>query len=259
MPRSLVSPFTAALIAALVCAPVLAQDASWSVRTFQTLTVGGSANRIEGSGVVADEARALTGFHALRLSGPIDVVVHQSARDGVKVQADGNLLALVDTVVRDGVLEIALRRGASLHTRHPIVVTVDCKTLDAVFASGSGDIRIDRVQTHAFNLAVSGSNDVEVDALETEILGVSMSGSGDFRAAGHALTQGYSLAGSGDVHAADLVGEQVAVKIAGSGDAQVHATQTLAVSIAGSGDVRYRGHPRVSRAIAGSGEVTALD
>ena len=81
----------------------------------------------------------------------------------------------------------------------------------------------------------------------------------DFRATGHALTQGYSLAGSGDVHAADLVGEQVAVKIAGSGDAQVHATQTLAVSIAGSGDVRYRGHPRVSRAIAGSGEVTALD
>lgn len=258
MLRSLALHIAAPLAACLVCAPALAEESSWFHHVTQTITVGG-ANRVDGSGVVADEARALTGFHALRLSGPIDVEVHQSTREAVTVKADANLLALVDTVVRDGVLEIALRRGASLRTRNPIVITIECKALDAVFASGSGDIRIDRVKTHAFNLAVSGSNDVVVDALETDILAVSMSGSGDFRAAGRAPTQGYSIAGSGDVHAADLAGEQVAVKIAGSGDAQVHATQSLAVSIAGSGDVRYRGHPRVSRAIAGSGDVSPLD
>ena len=67
--------------------------------------------------------------------------------------------------------------------------------------------------------------------------------------------QGYSIAGSGDVNAANLVGQTVKVRIAGSGDVRVHAEQLLDVSIAGSGDVIYRGTPVLRKSIAGSGEV----
>jgi hypothetical protein len=52
--------------------------------------------------------------------------------------------------------------------------------------------------------------------------------------------------------------KDVKVRIAGSGDAKVHATKSLDVSIAGSGDVSYKGNPtKISQDIAGSGKVRA--
>ena len=68
------------------------------------------------------------------------------------------------------------------------------------------------------------------------------------------LERGMSV-DSGDVEAASLDADEVSVRIAGSGDAEVTARKTLAVSIAGSGDVRYRGDPKLTRSIAGSGTV----
>jgi len=87
------------------------------------------------------------------------------------------------------------------------------------------------------------------------VLGVSIAGSGDFTAVGRAAEQGFSIAGTGDINADNLVGQTVKVRIAGNGDARVHAEQMLTVSIAGSGDVVYRGTPVIKKSVAGSGEV----
>lgn len=238
--------------------PALVSASPSFLQVAQVISTGTGADRVAGSGKTAEEVRAIGDFHALRLSGPIDVEVRAAARESLTVQADDNLLPYIETQVRNGTLEISLRKGASFHTRNPIKVVVECKTLNSIAASGSGDIHVDRAQARDFDVAISGSNDVTIDALDAAILAVSISGSGDFHAAGKAATQGISIAGSGEVDTANLVGEQVAVKIAGSGDAKVHALRTLSVSIAGSGDVRYLGQPQITRAIAGSGEVSAL-
>lgn len=67
-----------------------------------------------------------------------------------------------------------------------------------------------------------------------------------------------SIAGSGSVLADRIEAETVKVRIAGSGDAKVHATKSLDVSIAGSGDVSYKGNPtKITQDIAGSGKVRA--
>ena len=166
---------------------------------------------------------------------------------------------LIDTTVRDGMLDIGLHKGAVFRTENKLVAQVRVQSLDQLVVTGSGDVRIARLKTGEFKVSIVGSSNVSVDRLEAEIVAVSIKGSGDFRAAGRAPTQGYSIAGSGDVRAADLVGEQVAIKIAGSGNGQVHARGALSVSISGSGDVRYRGHPQLAQTISGRGEVTPLD
>jgi hypothetical protein len=60
------------------------------------------------------------------------------------------------------------------------------------------------------------------------------------------------------VQAENLEARDVGIRISGSGDAKVHATETLQVTIAGSGDVRYRGQPKVTKKISGSGDVRPL-
>ena len=70
-----------------------------------------------------------------------------------------------------------------------------------------------------------------------------------------ASTSPEPISGSGDVKATELDAAEVNVTISGSGDAQVHAEQSIVVSIAGSGDVSYSGSPAVSQAVAGWGSV----
>lgn len=63
------------------------------------------------------------------------------------------------------------------------------------------------------------------------------------------------VASSGNVQAFRLDAQDVDVDIAGSGDVDVVAFNSLRVRIAGSGDVRYRGNPTLDVDITGSGSV----
>jgi hypothetical protein len=214
---------------------------------------------VTGSGTAARETRTVGDFQAIELRGDFDLVVRQSGRSAVEVQADDNLLSMVETEVVDGrhgrTLRIGWRRGESVRTRADTLVTVDVAQLRAVSAAGSGDVRIDALTTPLFSLALAGSGDAKLARLATDELSVSLAGSGDVSAAGRTKRLTLSIAGSGDVAAHDLVAEEVKVSVAGSGDARVHADRELSVSIAGSGDVVYSGAAALKSSIAGSGSV----
>jgi hypothetical protein len=214
---------------------------------------------VTGSGTPARETRAATDFQAIELEGSFDLVVRQSGRNAVEVQADDNLLPLVETEVIDGrhgrTLRIRWQRGESVRTRADTVVTVDVVQLRAVAASGSGDVRIDALTTPLFSLALAGSGDARLARLATDELSVSIAGSGDVSASGRTKRLALSIAGSGDVSAQELAAEEVKVSVAGSGDARVHAERELTVAIAGSGDVLYTGAAALKSSIAGSGSV----
>jgi hypothetical protein len=214
---------------------------------------------VTGSGTAAREARTVGDFQAIELKGNFDLVVRQSGRTAVEVQADDNLLALIETEVIDGrhgrTLRIGWRRGESVRTRADTVVTVDVAQLRAVASSGSGDVRIDTLTAPLFSLALAGSGDARLARLATDDLSVSIAGSGDVSASGRTKRLALSIAGSGDFAAQDLAAEEVKVSVAGSGDAQVHAERELTVAIAGSGDVVYSGAAALKSSIVGSGSV----
>jgi hypothetical protein len=80
-------------------------------------------------------------------------------------------------------------------------------------------------------------------------------GSGDISTAGTADSQDILIGGSGAYHAPDLKSKTATITIAGSGDADLNATEKLNVTIAGSGSVTYTGDPTVTQHILGSGTV----
>lgn len=212
-----------------------------------------------GSGRPAAESRSLADFQAVALRGSMDLVVRQGTTQSVQVQADDNLLPLLETVVEPtsngATLLVRWKKGQSLHTRSKVLVTVVVPKLAALAASGSGDIRVEAFNTPALKLSLSGSGDARLQGLTTEELGLSISGSSDVVASGSATRLKISIAGSGDVQMADLKSDDVSVTIAGSGNAAVNANKTLEVTIAGSGDVRYTGNAAVKSRVAGSGSV----
>jgi hypothetical protein len=246
--------------AGFAAAPVRAQPSApvSVVPLAGTVVVGSTSSRINGSGRENEEVRALGTFSALRVSGPIDVELKASDREQVTVIFDDNLLPMVQTRVTGEAtptLEVQLAPGAAFKSSYGPRVVVEFKALSALSLRGSGDLHADVLRAPVLAIAMAGSGDIKIDRLDVDVLGVSISGSGDFRAAGRAADQGFSITGSGDVDAGNLVGRNVKVRIAGSGDASVHAEQLLDVAIAGSGDVVYRGTPVIRKSIAGAGDV----
>jgi Putative auto-transporter adhesin, head GIN domain len=217
-----------------------------------------NGNVTKGSGKVATDKRALTGYDALALKGSFDVRLAQGANEGLEVLADDNLLPLIETRVDGSTLVVTAKKGASFSTRNPIVVNVTVKNIKAIAISGSGDILGAALKTDALAISISGSGNVKMDNLTSETLSVGIAGSGDFTANGNAKQQTISISGSGDVRTDKLEGLDVIVKIAGSGDASVWAKNTLLASIAGSGDIRYKGDAKVTQKVAGSGSVSKM-
>lgn len=215
---------------------------------------------VSGSGTMASETRSVGEFDAVAQEGSIDVVIRQATRESVQVQAEDNVLPIVETVVESGAngrtLKIRFRRGEWVRHHKPVTVTVDAVRLGAIASSGSGDLHVQTMKTPRLKVSLSGSSDARIDGLATDALEVHISGSGDVSAAGTAKSVRLSIAGSGDASMAGLVADDVVVKIAGSGDADVTANQSLDVSVAGSGDVRYGGSATVVHSsMAGSGSL----
>src|SRR5262249_31655546 len=103
--------------------------------------------RTVGSGHGASETRNVSDFEAIATSGSMDLYIRQAAKEAVEVQADDNLLPLIETVVepRAGsrTLVIRFKDGQDVSHHTPIKVKVDVVKLSAVHTSGSGDVAVD--------------------------------------------------------------------------------------------------------------------
>lgn len=244
---ALVTPLLMSLALAPIWVPMLLPTPSLAATT--------------GSGKSVSETRTVSEFQAISLGGSMDLVVRQGAQPSVQVQADDNVVSLLETVVEGGgdkgpTLQVRWKKGENLRLRSKVLVTVVTPKLTALTAAGSGDIKLETFSTPTLQLALSGSGDARLDSLTTEELGIRIAGSGDVTGKGSAGKLKVSIAGSGDVRLSDFRSDEVTVAIAGSGDAAVNAQKTLSVSIAGSGDVTYTGNATVKSSVAGSGSVT---
>lgn len=221
------------------------------------LVTGASANVI-GSGNVTTETRSVTGFHSVELLNSADVVITQGDTEGVVIQAEDNLIPLIETKVENGALRIGFTKREEIHFTKRMVVNVSAKNVDAVQLAGSGNITSKSLKADNFSAKIAGSGTLGVDYLETGTLAVSIAGSGDVKLAGKATRQTVEVAGSGDYEAAALKTATAAVSVLGSGDCEVAVSETLEVNIAGSGDVSYYGKPKVTKHVTGTGDVDSL-
>ena len=217
-----------------------------------------SGPTIRGSGVVQSETRDVGTFTGVALAISALVEVRNGAKDTVSVDADDNILPLIETVVENGTLQIRFKDKVSSIRAKAIRIAVTARTIDKLLVSGAGDIRADALKSAAFAARISGSGDIRIVKLDSSSLQASISGSGDLTVGGQVDSLQASIAGSGNLKSGNLEAKRATVKIAGSGYAKLWARETLAVSIAGSGDVDYYGDPAVTQSTAGSGSLKRL-
>jgi hypothetical protein len=207
------------------------------------------------------EDRHLSGFNGVHLAGSFDVYITQGTTESVKVEAPDDIIGHIITEVDGGVLKIYNKHDdfhwGDLFGHHKkIVIYVTAKDLNSISVSGSGDMFFKGgIHTNSLKLKVTGSGDM-LGVVDVKILESSISGSGDMKISGHAESSTVSVGGSGDFSARGLVTVNTAVRVSGSGDASINASNRVDASVSGSGDIKYTGGAKnVSSSKSGSGDI----
>ena len=193
---------------------------------------------MEGSGNVVTESREVSGFDEVVLSGSGRVDIDVTGEESLTIEAEDNIMPLLETEVRDG--QLVLGNRSAISPTVDVVYTITAADLAAVDVSGSGVVDATGIKGTDFSVETSGSGAVRLEGTVTGLLSVSISGSGEFEGESLTATEGQ-------------------VDVSGSGSAVVKATDSLEVSVSGSGDVEYIGSPDLDVDTSGSGNVSQRD
>jgi Putative auto-transporter adhesin, head GIN domain len=176
-----------------------------------------------GSGVRKTEKRDLPVFKSISMEGAIDIQATCQKPATLEIEGDDNIIPLILTDVRDGVLHIKGESGYS--SAKGIIVRVTVPELESVEATGAGKIRILDLKNDAFKIHSTGASEVSASGTSknVEIQGT----------------------GAGGIDAHNLRAEKANVSSVGASKIQVYATEQLDATASGAGEVRYSGDPKV--------------
>lgn len=203
------------------------------------------------------EVRTPGDFTRVNSSGSWEVIISLGDKDEVKLVSKGFDLNKVITEVEDGKLEIKLEKGRHNNVNFTAYVTV--RELESVGLSGSGHMEIESdISSRSFSIGTSGSGDIKMQRLEARSLVVGMSGSGKVIIDGGSCENAnIGQSGSGSFDALDLMAGDVKIGKSGSGATSIGVTGDLKVGASGSGNVYIKGNP-TSQSIGSSGSAQII-
>jgi Putative auto-transporter adhesin, head GIN domain len=212
---------------------------------------------IRGSGNLVSENRTVSQFDRVLVSGSGQVSIVQDDQEALTIDADDNLLPLINSDVAGGVLRLGPQNVNLVPSRN-IHYKLHLKNLTELHLSGSLEAEARSLKSDHLQLSISGSGKIQVPRLEASELDVHISGSGDTILAGSVQRQHIQISGSGNYQAGDCESQSTSIHISGSADATIWARTGLEAHVSGSGDIKYYGSPQVSSHVSGSGGVHAL-
>ncbi|MBO9633715.1 MAG: DUF2807 domain-containing protein [Chitinophagaceae bacterium] len=217
-----------------------------------------SCQKIKGDGPIVKEERQVTEFS--RISASLDGTnyVTQEGERKLTIEAQQNILDVIETRVVDGRLSIYFKNGKRIGRHDPIVVRISTPVINDLDLQGSSDMLVTNdINTNELKLNISGSGEMKLKQVQvTQGLYANISGSGNILALGGTAAYGnFSVSGSGSINLLPVIIPKVEAHIGGSGNIRTTATNQLDVHISGSGNLWYGGNPVLSTHISGSGNV----
>lgn len=226
---------------------------------FGLILSGCARENVHGSGRVITEERPVDRFEDLTVEGPLEIHVKQGSPLPLRIEAEDNVMRVIETSVNGTNLRVKIRNGVNLKSFRPIHIYVQSEKYRRIIFSGSGSLTgTDTIRTPLFLYEVNGSNDarLKVDANEVRVL---VNGSGNIDLEGLARDYYSEINGSGDVRAELLKANNANVETNGSGEQRIWAVDRLWGHIRGSGNVKYKGTPAdFNVKVSGSGRVSKL-
>jgi hypothetical protein len=174
----------------------------------------------KGSGNVVKERRDVSEFKQVDVSA-IQVEITAQKDFSVEVEADDNLLPLVRTEVRGGVLRI--ETNGRYKSRNPIIVRVSAPNIEDLDVSGASKVSLTNLSNENFAIHSSGASKIKVEGTTANLE--------------------IKTSGASKINAENLKAENVSVDASGASHATVSVSGDLKVNASGASNVSYTGTP----------------
>lgn len=189
---------------------------------------------VQGSGVRKTEKRDLGSFTSIQASGAYEMKVTCQQPASFEIEGDDNILPLIKTEIRDGVLHI--HNEKSYNPTKLIAIRIALADLSRFATDGAGDVSITNVKN--------------------DELSVNSTGAARIKAEGQTKLVEINVPGAARIDASNLRAERATVTVNGAAQVDVYASQQLDVTVSGVGQVTYDGNPGVvNKSVTGLGSV----
>jgi hypothetical protein len=201
------------------------------------------------------EVRTVNGFHAIHVSGAIDLYLTQSAEEGVAVSAkDRDDVQYIKTEVENGVLKIFFNKGDKWWPKNrKLKAYVSVVSLDELKASGASDVHVQgTVSLENLNVQFSGASDLDGKLVVTNFLSLNLSGASDASIRGSARDLKIDVSGASDVKGYEFRASTCTISASGASNVRISVDKEMTVQASGASSVNYKGEA-VIRNVSTSG------
>ena len=196
---------------------------------------------VKGNGHVVKETRNLTGFKSIKASTGLDVFLIQDSMDQVVVEADENLLQIIDTQLKGTVLEI--------YTNQPIrwskskKVYVHFSSLEGVKSSSGSVVRSQsEIVAGQFELSASSGSQQYIGLNCEKLVGRSSSGA-QVHLSGKSKKSDLKASSGSHMKAEDLVCEESVADVSSGAHIWIRVNREFSGEASSGGHIYYFGAP----------------
>lgn len=208
-------------LAALVIGLVVANTFSFGRVSTDFIKFSVNFGAARGSGNIVTERREVSGFKSVDVGGVFQVEIVAQKEFSVEIEADDNLIGLIQTTVDGGTLRI--ESDKRLKSKSPIKIRISAPDIDGLQVSGAAKVTAANLKSQSLKIESSGGSRVTVSG-ETVKLKVESSG-------------------GAKVNAGDLAAVDADIEGSGGSSVEVNVTGDLRSDISGGARVQYTGTP----------------
>lgn len=205
------------------------------------------------------EDRDVPEFDSLTVSAGIRATVEIGPRRPVRVDADDEILRLVETRVEDGALHIGFKPHADIRGDHRVSVTIQTPQLRAIGASGGSFVRATLTRAATSALQASGGSELHVRGVEADRLDVQGSGGSVFEIDGRASSLELQMSGGTRLQGRNLSLKDVVVQASGGSQGELRADGRIRGNLSGGSELHVRGGAKATVSASGGSSVEVDD
>lgn len=190
------------------------------------------------------EKRNVNGFHAIVVSGGIDLYLSQGDEAVAVSAAKPEHREKIKTEVKDGILKIWYDWNSAVKFdigNRKLKAYVSVKELDKLQASGGSDVLVDgTLKFSKLEFKVSGGSDLNGN-VETQEMSVKAGGGSDVNLTGKTARLIVDVSGGSDFSGYGFSADVCNVEASGGSDVYITVNKELSASASGGSDVFYKG------------------
>ncbi|MFD2727244.1 head GIN domain-containing protein [Hyunsoonleella rubra] len=197
---------------------------------------------VTGNGNVITETRNVTeSFNSIKATEGLDVYITQGNSEKIIVEADENVMGLIETEIKNGVLKIHTSENIGRATKQVNVHFKDVTSL--ISTSGSDIYSTNTISAESLSLRSTSGSDMKV-SVDTQTLNCESTSGSNQKISGKTVKLTATATSGSDIKAGDLIAESSNVKATSGAGITVNTSKELIANANSGGDIRYYGNPK---------------